>query len=435
MFIIKNNQPIEICPSLDQKFFHKGKFQQFYCFLEYNYRTKRYCLYQNFYNLCNDNFNGLYYEKRTQITIKDLKKFFNEIDGELDSYFNEVINHKKGIEFVFEKINKINQVNQILTKIAFVSEKKYVNTAQDFLNIITEQYVNAYNHFTAQKNIDLAIKKAEEIVANNEVSDIDGYTVRVFNVGQANCSAVFLKNSTNPYCIFDIGDCNSNGSLKSFLAKMSDNGFVMISHYDRDHINLYNELGYNALKRVFIVHELPSYKLSSTFLFFIWKLYCNNTPLIVIKDGSLTTKPLSIGKFLSIYQGELLKMSKYQSTTENTCSLIGKIKINNKIAVFPGDALEEEFDIGEEKIDLLMIPHHGCGYGKKVSFTAAQAHLFVKHACNNRYKHPALNHVSNFAVVHRFGDKSSKIYDKGMKINDTYTSKIDNNLCYFDYKL
>ena len=431
MFILHNNQPNEICTYLDQKLFQNGQYQQFYCFLEYSFLSKKFYLYQNFFDL-NDSYEAITgYEKRTCVSIDDLNSLFEKTDMTVFAYFQELVQKKREIDFKLDT----NRLNQTLSNIAFVKDVENVGKAQQFLNSITEEYKKEYNYFTNNENLEQAKKKADAIAYNFEKSNIEGYVVRVFNVGQANCSAVFVNKNPNSYFVFDIGDCNSNNKLRDFLKNMNSNGFVVISHYDNDHINMYKSLGKKALKRVFIIHELPCYKRTLVFLSFIKKLYKHKTPLLIVKDDSLKSNSLTIGNYLSIYQGETLKMSKYQSTIENTHSLVGKIKINGKIAVFPGDALEEEFDIGEKRVDLFMISHHGCKYDGKVAFNVEMAHLFVTHKCNYRYKHPDLNHINFFKSVQRFGDSSSLIYKGNNRIQDTYTIKIDNNKDSFDYQL
>ncbi|MCR4726884.1 MAG: cohesin domain-containing protein [Clostridia bacterium] len=78
----------------------------------------------------------------------------------------------------------------------------------------------------------------------------------------------------------------------------------------------------------------------------------------IIPDNSLS-KPLRLGCCMEIYQGMDSRRSRYQSTPENRHSLVVKLSINRKIAVIPGDALEEEFDINESEIFYISIPHHG----------------------------------------------------------------------------
>ena len=77
-----------------------------------------------------------------------------------------------------------------------------------------------------------------------DTQESDLFELRVYNVGQANCSALikytdYGKTDYKVVVVFDYGveGNNSNKSLKEMLSKIDEKTTIIISHFDVDHIN------------------------------------------------------------------------------------------------------------------------------------------------------------------------------------------------------
>lgn len=237
----------------------------------------------------------------------------------------------------------------------------------------------------------------------------------LFNAGQACFSAGYINYSddfnwdnedlVSPTFVFDLGLRGSNVRplIVNLLENLSFFGYVIISHYDYDHINAIKYLNSEAIKYRTWYLPNPDNLCKPSILAFFNKLSSSN--IKIIPDNYDNSKPIKIGN-ITIYKGLKPKKDRHQSTNDNSGGLIVMIKSEidtnyEKKMLIPGDALYQDFpiDFSNEMIEYLVIPHHCCYYDvpiqninieniKKVFIPVSKGHI--------GYRHPSINHLRNY---------------------------------------
>ena len=419
MKAIRNDVTIDCGPKYDRYFFPKRKEYPFYFYIEYNNAEERRELNVTYFSLN---------KKKDDPYVKD--RVILDMPIEL---LRELL---RRIDLPLPEENPSDEFNAQLTSVAFAPESVDLDKAKDVLRSINETYRRNYEMLNERGH------RWMDYLPSDRQCKFFGYDlcpnwdmkIRAYNVGQANCSA--LMRGDTPVAVFDLGRVGKNTAMTKMLKNLSQEGVVIISHYDCDHINKFSELSQAANKRLFIIHQLPSHIGMPIYNQFISYLARNCRNVWIIPDNYLI-KPLRLGCCMEIYQGMDSRRSRYQSTPENRHSLVVKLSINRKIAVIPGDALEEEFDINESEIFYISIPHHGCSYQGKLPFCARNAFLFVAASGHGRYHHPQENHIDlytkNNTRVYRFGHNAKMYNGKKLLKNDNLSILLPNTSEYIDF--
>ncbi len=392
-----------------------------YSYLTYNYVDRNFNLNLSYFRIDDEQENILEPSDFHQIDLnkKNLIALFTKLGI-------ETINQKHHEEF-------ISFANSILYDIIFIADDKdeeSITKAYSFFQKMKSTYAEILEHFNNQNQIKSIELARSRLISNVSDDNKHNFYIRVYNAGQANCSALFKKDKEEPIIVFDLGleAKTTNPSQKQMIDSMDGNGIVLISHFHYDHYNLYKSLSPNAMKSIFIVHEFPKVLQGYT-AGFTNKLYQNKSSVIQIKDDTIL-KPedyIDLG-ILKIAQGLSSKKSKNQNSKENNHSLVSFIKINDNEVILPGDALENEFAIEDNKeFRLGFISHHGCYIDFDIPYYVYDAFLPVNTKYHKKYHHPQEKHITKYNKVIRFGKNTSKIYNASRLKKDTITYKIDND--------
>lgn len=408
-----------------------------YCRVAFDYLDESFILtlnyfraYQLFYNSDKNNEKESFLEPSDIHVIKMTKKKMR--------VFLKKINFK-GFQFDSNRDNNEEMVEKIdlyLNEFVFINcESEIDNCADEALEVfkkMKDTYSNVLRQF--EQNKEKYESEKRERVNTLELKYLLSENqhkcfLRLFNVGQANCSALYVESDKIPSVVFDLGadeySKKNNTELMNMINNLDGNGFLVISHFDWDHYNMYKLLPKDAFNRLFVVHEFPKY-LSGRRSAFAHTLFLNNTPVYVIKNNTiLTTADYKNFALFDICQGLKLRKNKGQSTLENTYSLVSMININGVEAIIPGDALEDEFVINNGKVfQYAIVSHHGCKYnGIEIPYFAYNAFLPVNKIAEKRYGHPQLDHILKYNYVVRFGNDNSKVFSGRMLCKDNVTSK------------
>ena len=220
--------------------------------------------------------------------------------------------------------------------------------------------------------------------------------IECMNVGQANCSLGFDKpNQMNPLAIFDVGAAGGR-AVKKKLRQVTENGIVIISHYDRDHIAGCSHLSSDAKNRIWIIPEPRTSPTEAESKFHDYLIQKN---CVILEDIDYTQKPFvprtDILKLrnISIYRGNCISIDDEQSTNENARSLICLVE-KEKAALLPADCLYREFPTSFS-VDYLLVPHHSCCYTQdiiNIDHTKLKT-LIVCAGPDRGYKHPDITHI------------------------------------------
>ncbi len=232
---------------------------------------------------------------------------------------------------------------------------------------------------------------------------------RVFDVGQANCSAIlsFDENGIDykVACVFDFG-CEktkrNNVQLKDMIKNIDDSTTIIISHFDSDHINL---IQYNRLPPTirWLFSSTPpkskkGYKLFQLLLSIATRKSSSGN--IYIYDA-----PYRLSNYLRIEEKQDNSKDNYQSTILNANSVISIIETNKNRILIPGDALYHDFPQGVFNTDytVVLIPHHCCYYPSPnsrdcytniINTIVSNTTIGIAQCGNNTYGHANVSHLS-----------------------------------------
>ncbi len=317
----------------------------------------------------------------------------------------------------------IEEINEVITnKVIYRASDKYraedKHTKQELLSIVSKLHIErakVTNCLSAGYNLD------------------DGrYKINVYNVGQACCSALIKDKSV--HTVFDLGSTKySNHSLNYLLHKgIRDSKYekvnIIISHYHDDHLNMvkYIDFRESINKKVKFILPYPTTgleKLSTSTLLLLVAIYKNNCDNVFL---SLEKDDVYQEGVLNVYQGNGYRGKNNDSTFINNKSLIVDIHFKKDSLLVPGDAI---YDAWPKSFNVthLIIPHHGCKYGKDLDeFPNIGIHgvekAIVYAGPDKRYGHPDINHIGKYNEVYRFYKRkpkeNRKIFDNGKRVRD-----------------
>lgn len=278
-----------------------------------------------------------------------------------------------------------------------------------------------------------------DAISPSELSRIE---YRVYNVGQASCSALikYTDSSNRDYrviAVFDFGYRNPgkrNASLDEMISKIAPDTTIVISHFHRDHINNITRHCSTYTKR-WVFPSCDTSKVKAYKLFQALVLVAKKKT----RSGNIYIfpTPYCFSPNLKIVQNTGGIKDRYQKSEANAQSIVCELSIGRKTVLIPGDALYEDFATlnNGRPFDLVVVPHHGCLYSSR-SVTPSVAAIRqmvgpetigVVSCGKNPYKHANTTHLSWFreAILFQDGtaydDYGSKIAWPSLEAGDYYS--------------
>lgn len=441
-----------------------------FCWQRYNYKT-------NYYNYDRINFPlkrdsiSFYFEQsednsdnNRKFTIFRIYYNYDEYKKIIKNEFLDIDKEKINIKASPFEVSKI-QLNDLIEYLIYSNDeismilRKEVSINQNFSNLSDDEVVEYLNlifykvYYDCKKarfipddtfeNVDALYTKCIEnnnidndYRPNSYMNDFDGsntYALRVYNVGQGNCSAIIkytdkAKSDYDVIMVFDFGLENgkNNSDLNEMISKINHQIIILISHFDIDHINnVVNRLDLMTPWWIFPEYHGEGIKANKFFAVLLKVASKKTFSGIVPKyDGFL-----NLSTNIKIYQTKG-KMDPNQSTKANAECLVSIILTNRNNVLIPADSLYQEYDprIFENHYDYVLIPHHCCKYDtslingdKKIDNIIGSNTKGIVLSGKNDYGHANNNHLLRYPKQILFS--STKIYDDN-KIDITSKSKI-----------
>lgn len=346
--------------------------------------------------------------KDDELFLEELLKILHEIRS-----FEENNGDENDID------DRLNRINDVFCKYrfsindnSFVLDERIYNKINDVLKNIQFNHEVRYEDYK-----DWATPEIESVLEK------ELYELRIFNVGQANCSALikYINEDKDDYrviIVFDLGfqrSAGHNQQLDEMLSKIDCDTTILISHYDSDHINNISDHLYITTGRwIFPNYDGKGKKALKTFQM-LMKVATKKTFSGTVYNFPT---PFNFSPNISVHQymGSK-KADSYQSTLMNSKCLVCKLSIGGKDILIPADALYEEF--GDElvlpngkKYDYILVPHHGCKYiNKTIAHSSLKIWKYIDNntvgfvMCGkNSYGHANVDHLSWFSNknIHSF---------------------------------
>ena len=390
--------------------------------------------------------------------------FLNKAYIEKKKYDSLAIKIIRGLDIHFRDYplvrtarSKISQKE--LAKIAKdLSIYDFVKTNREWILKINEKLVDKaiYRDNVAYKIVDyknraIIYNYVEEFKKENAKHEITNFNfdfnnsnklkLRIFNVGQANCSCLYVDK--NIHTLFDIGDMHRNYSLSKTI-KEADNFDIIISHFDNDHINASKRLFKKAKNNVTLYFPSwePVKNLNTMAQFLLLGACISNYNLVPL---DLNSSQKNNVRGVDVFQGVLQTKNALKLSERNARCLISQINHGEESILIPGDALYDNFPIAF-KPTKMIIPHHGCYYDRRIPLSQINIEklneTFVFCGPSRKYHHPNVTHIGRFfknskGKVLRFKNKNlsqNVIYDGMHSINPRkdFTKQIEFN--YYDWK-
>lgn len=273
------------------------------------------------------------------------EQFIEELRGVLDR-----VNSLREIENEQSIENFLNTINDIFCKYrfsivenSFVFDERVYNKVNEVIESIQ------YNRDIHYEEYHKGCKPEIETVLEKDL-----YELRIFNVGQANCSALikYINEEKKDYrviIVFDFGyqrSAGHNSKLEEMIGKIDCNTTILISHYDSDHINnISSHLYLTTCRWIFPNYDGKGMKALKTFQM-LMKVATKKTVSGTVYNFPT---PFNFSPNISIHQySGACKADAYQSTLMNSKCLVCKLSINKKDILIPADALYEEY--GDELV-------------------------------------------------------------------------------------
>lgn len=344
-----------------------------------------------------DQTNGNYYVPYFYFAAFELnKKNINYFRKHIELFFqNGVINEYVPC-LITSHHEEIEQAKGIDSLTVFsASPFRFARNTIDFvLDGLTKEETNEINQleqmcetlYSWQGLKDIVLRNQEDI--DNHISSFSGCpesnqkkpfvgTLKIYNVGQANCA--YIRSDNNLYTMMiDIG------ADKRFIRRkiihesdaLAENGkiiernyryignthpkVIILTHWDMDHLLGVCLLDKESFQANWIAPDVAENNRMALFLKrLILYLYQSHSLLMIGKE--FNGKKVWSNDFISIYKGITgIRGRSSKSKKNNDQGMI--ITIKNKI-IFPGDcaylAWPRELDISRHTYQYLIVPHHG----------------------------------------------------------------------------
>ncbi len=345
----------------------------------------------------------------------------NDVENDLSKSLFLIINQ-------FGRINLKEQTNEFISMLnsVFLKYRFSINENAFFIDDIYEEIDNKIEFINFERKSLFDFKEDNEPQLDNISPDESYlYELRVFNVGQANCSALIKykddkKKDYDVVVVFDLGYQKKNGKnskLDEMISKIDNNTTIIISHFHQDHIN-------NITKHCQIMTNrwvFPSCDPSKHKAYKVFQaLLCVATKKTYSGNVYVFPTPYSLSFNLSIHQHNGKATDFYQKGDNvNAQSLVCDLSIGEKRVLIPGDALYEEYDTLnlDSPFDFVLVPHHGCLYSdkqntpkvKKINRVVGKDTYGIASCGYNTYGHANISHLSWYSNYYLFNNV--KIYD------------------------
>ena len=317
----------------------------------------------------------------------------------------------------------------------------------------SESRITVNNYFDERRYIFNKTNENFPLVFEDEAL-YDSAVFRMYNVGQANMSALLFGDEKFPAMIFDLGKsrkCNEAIDLLQNRLPASGSGrttTIVVSHFDNDHINMAGYIPYEGRSLQLLcpefLHQSDIYKPSIQLLFY--RIIRNGNMACVFLNDRLINQITR--QYVTFLQGSKTKRDRNQSTDENSHGLITLLSINGKKVLVPGDVLYEDiFTRIPSPLDpnYVIIPHHACKYLDKIDQSILDLsrleESFTFCGPHGGFHHPNKTHFEQYYSIVgaktirliRPNRSSSMVYDHSLRISDFYYSTI--NSSHYDWKL
>lgn len=373
----------------------------------------------NFKETINEISIGHFIELLNQFILENPKNIdeqllFNELKKNMDSISLIDSQEDTGVESI------LSSINNVFARYYFSIDDQVFNKDDDVFEALNR--VCNYNPYDYD---DFKDESKPEISIDNE--ELSLYEFRIYNVGQANCSALikYIDKEHSDYkviIVFDFGykKKRKNHSLEEMINKIDENTTMVISHFHSDHINIITDHLMMHTNRWIFPDYPPASVIGNKIFSSLLKVAQSKTSSGILYKFPTPFKfsdILTIDQYSGTSKGDC-----YQSSLINAKSLTCKLSIGRNDILIPGDALYEEISDSlilsdYKKYDYILIPHHGCKYFDKSSidptlkircFVGDETVGYVQ-CGKNSYGHANINHLSWYSEINSFDH--SNFYD------------------------
>ncbi len=406
-----------------------------------NYLRNQNNVYQSDYPNVKDSEKEVDFESFCNFLISDKKiqklSFYYDILKLIDQTRNNRV--KDSIEYRNIIENTIEEINSYFYGCTFFINGE-INEKDDSVDIIDEKFNIVYPN---ERN---RYDRIVEPSLDNIYADIDNLKLvyRVYDVGQANCSAILSFNEENDYkvvCVFDLG-CErrkrKNAALNDMLNKIDASTTIIISHFDSDHYNLIQNKQLPPTVRWLFSSTAPTSKKGSKIFQLLLTLATQKS-----RTGNIYyyNAPYQLSNYLRIEEKQDNNKDLYQSTVLNANSVISIIETEKNNILIPGDALYHDFPQGvyNTNYTVVLVPHHCCyypdpsqmdPYTEKLKELVNNNPIGIVQCGNNTYGHANISHLNwykKYCICN-----NGKIYDDNKKIINKFGNS---NNKYIDFDL
>lgn len=421
---------------------------------------------------------SLYFELEFDNRIK-IHKTYYEYDGFIsylinqNDYYPNIRDSEKEVDFEYfcnllisdDAIKRLTFYKEIINLIEKIDSNRFIK--QNEYSIEIESTIDIINNYfygctffdngkiiEKDESVDLIDEKFSivyptefnkddrimEPALYDDYLNIDNLNLkyRVFDVGQANCSAILNFDGENNYkvaCVFDLGcekEKRNNYALNDMLNKIDYSTTIIISHFDSDHYNL---IQYNQLPPTvrWLFSSTPPKTVKGHKIFQL--LLTEATKKTYSGKVYSYNAPYRLSNYLRIEEKQDNTKDLYQSTVLNANSVISILETRKNNILIPGDALYHDFPKGvfTTNYSVVLIPHHCCYYpspGKRDSYANIIRQIVkydpvgIAQCGKNKYGHANISHLNWYK--NRIIWNEGKIYDDFKEIisfgntNDSY---------------
>lgn len=306
------------------------------------------------------------------------------------------------------KLGDEDSVNEILLKnpICVRRRGKIPDRWKDALLRFYNKYAKNISHIETD-SINWEKVKTVFSSAAQKAKENDTFCLQLLPAGQANCSILCQEQkdkARKAIGIFDLGieEKTTKKMIYNVLNYSSEVRFVLISHYDFDHISAFPRVARN-LKKCQWLAPIPSKKYPTLATVQMVNQLSKFANVCFIPNDCLLlpiTLHIGPGTTLTILQGHQTRVSKrykWTNSAENAHCLISFLQGPHGSILLPGDALYANFPVPFSPT-FLVVPHHGCFYdgsiNKKLFSNLQESFVFSYITTSKpRYPHPNKQHL------------------------------------------
>ncbi|GEM_PF-205090 len=261
---------------------------------------------------------------------------------------------------------------------------KIGDTLHLFPTTQSSQITSNSSGFTSLLPDFITAKLSGKSTASDSIPDSHQLSVTFLDVGQGNC---VLAESDGHYMLIDGGDGEHSSFLVSYLTnhQITQLDYVIISHYDADHLSGVIGAMYNIPVETLLS---PDYSADT-------KIY--NSYLNCITKQNITPTHPHVGDTFTFGNAafQIVCPNRLDYEDENNRSLGIRLTDNAHSFLILGDAEKaSETDMLKNNLalqsDVLMVSHHGSSSSSSDKFISAvqPKYAVISVGANNKYHHP-----------------------------------------------